>query len=171
MEPTKQSLNKKSLIVIVNNIKGSISKLNIILEKIMQSNTIDFLFLTGEVFSLQTKADDISSISFKGQIIIFDSSPIGEIIRSKYEYEPYKLKNSVFLNRSGIFTPENSALNICYLSGLECKELLDKNGKDFVYTNKYYKYRDLKNILDKFKRIKNTTKKKIDFVLLSSIPE
>ena len=171
MEPTKQSLNKKSLIVIINNIKGSISKLNIILEKIMQSNTIDFLFLTGEVFSLQTKIDDIFSIKFKGQTIIFDSSPIGEIIRSKFEYEPYILKNNVFLNRSGIYTPENSALNICYLSGFECKELLEKNGKDFIYTNKYYKYKDLKNILDKFNKIKNTAKKKIDFVLLNSLPE
>ena len=78
MEPNIEQ--KKYVILIINNVKGNISRLNLILQKILSQKEIDFLILTGEVFTLSTKKEEIFSISFKGQIIIFDSSPIGEII-------------------------------------------------------------------------------------------
>ena len=124
---------KKYVILIINNVKGNILRLNLILQKITSQKEIDFLILTGEVFTLSTTKEDIFSISYKGQIIIFDSSPIGEIIRSKYEYNNYILDNNsniIFLNRSGIYTPINTSLNIAFLNGIESKWN--------IYTNKYF---------------------------------
>ena len=88
---------EKYIIVIINNIKGNISRLNTLLDKILKQNKIDYLFLTGEVFNILTKEEDILSISFKGTIIIFDMSPLGEIIRSKYEYNNYIFNILIFI--------------------------------------------------------------------------
>ena len=146
MEPNIEL--KKYAILIINNAKGNIQRLNTILQKISSQKNFDILILTGEVFSLSTKKEDILSISFKGEIIIFDSSPIGEIIRAKYEYSNYNInKNIIFLNKSGIFSPENTSLNIAFLNGIESKELLEEkenNNKydNLPYTSNFYKYKD-----------------------------
>ena len=170
----EESKNKeKYVIVIINNIKGNISRLNSILEKITRQNNIDYLFLTGEVFTLLIKEEDILSISFKGTIIIFDSSPIGEIIRSKYEYNNYILKNNIFLGRSGILALNDSSINIAFFSGKEVKEFLDKYNpnSNLLYTNEFYKYKDINNILYNYKDIKNKKNNKIDFLLINSFPQ
>ena len=170
----EESKNKeKYVIVIINNIKGNISRLNSILEKITRQNNIDYLFLTGEVFTLLIKEEDILSISFKGTIIIFDSSPIGEIIRSKYEYNNYILKNNIFLGRSGILALNDSSINIAFFSGKEVKEFLDKYNpnSNLLYTNEFYKYKDINNILNNYKDIKNKKNNKIDFLLINSFPQ
>ena len=161
---------EKYIIVIINNIKGNISRLNTLLEKILKQNNIDYLFLTGEVFTILTKEEDILSISFKGPIIIFDSSPIGEIIRSKYEYKNYNLKNIIFLCRSGIFSPKDSSINVAFLSGIESKELLDKNNSNYSYTNKFYKYKDIENIINNYSNIISKENNKIDFFLINNFP-
>ena len=164
---------EKFIIVIINNIKGNILRLNAILDKISKQNPIDYLFLTGEVFSFLIKEDDILSISFKGTIIIFDTSPIGDIIRSKYEYKNYILKNNIFLGRSGVFSLNNSSINIAFLNGIESKELLDKNNanSNLSYTNKFYKYNDIENIINNYKAIINKENNKIDFFLINSFPQ
>ena len=71
MEPNIEL--KKYAILIINNAKGNIQRLNTILQKISSQKNFDILILTGEVFSLTTKKEDILSISFNGAIIIFDS--------------------------------------------------------------------------------------------------
>ena len=163
---------EKYIIVIINNIKGNISRLNTLLEKILKQNNIDYLFLTGEVFTILTKEEDILSISFKGTIIIFDSSPIGEIIRSKYEYKNYNLKNNIiFLCKSGIFSPKDSSINVAFLSGIESKELLDKNNSNYSYTNKFYKYKDIENIINNYSNIISEENNKIDFFLINNFPQ
>ena len=169
----KDIKKEKYIIVIINNIKGNISRLNTILDGISKQNNIDYLILTGEVFTLLTKEEDILSISFKGTIIIFDTSPLGEIIRSKYEYNNYILKNNIFLCRSGIYSPEESSLNIAFLAGNEIKEFLDKKNinSNLSYTNKYYKYKDIENIINKYQNIKDSKKNKIDFLLINSFPQ
>ena len=171
MEDTE--INKKYIIVIINNIKGNISRLNMILNKISKKNNIDYLILTGEVFTLLTKEEEILSISFNGIIIIFDSSPLGEIIRSKYEYSNYILKNNIFLCRSGIFSPKDSNINIAFISGKETKELLDKKNKNsnLLYTNEFFKYKDIENIINNYYDIKNKKNNKIDFFLLNNFPQ
>ena len=137
MEPNIEL--KKYIIIIINNAKGNIQRLNTILQKISSQKNFDILILTGEVFSLSTKKEDILSISFKGEIIIFDSSPIGEIIRAKYEYNNYNInKNIIFLNKSGIFSPENTSLNIAFLNGIESKELLEGKENNNKYNNSPY---------------------------------
>ena len=120
-------LDEKSKIIIINNIKGNISRLNIILEKLKQNIEIDYLILTGEVFNLDTNIESIYNINYTGTTIIFDSSNLSEIIKAKFEYNNYTLKNFIFLGRSGIFSPEDSSLTIAFLSGIEAKELLDKS--------------------------------------------
>ena len=167
---------KKYVILIINNIKGNIQQLNIILQKILNQKKIDFLILTGEVFTLSTKKEDILTINFKGQIIIFDSSPIGEIISSKYEYNNYTINNNIFfLNKSGIYTPENTSLNIAYLNGIEAKELLEDkiNNKynNISYTNKFYKYKDITNLIKQYEKILLTENKKIDFFITNNFPQ
>ena len=167
-------INDNYLILIINNIKGNITRLNLILEKIEKEMDINYLFLTGEVFTLKINEKDILSISFKGNIFIFDSSPLGEIIKSKYEYNIYTLKNIVFLGRSGIFSPKNSSLNIAYLSGNEVKEFLDKNtdNSNLSYTNIYYNYKDIENLIKNYIEIKNrNNNNKIDFFLINNFPE
>ena len=168
------TIDEKNLIVIINNIKGNIYRLNIILEKILKSMNIDYLILTGEVFTLQTKIDDIKLISFTGSIIIFDSSQLGEIIKTKYEYNNYLLeKNITFLGRSGIFSPEESSINIAFLSGIEGKEFLEKNSNllGLSYTNKYYKYKDIENLINKYIELNKTKNNKIDFFLINTFPQ
>ena len=168
---------KKYVILIINNIKGNIQQLNIILQKILNQKTIDFLILTGEVFTLSTKKEEILTINFKGQIIIFDSSPIGEIISSKFEYNNYTINNTniLFLNKSGIYTPENTSLNIAYLNGIEAKELLEDkiNNKynNISYTNKFYKYKDITNLIKQYEKILLTKNKKIDFFITNNFPQ
>ena len=173
MEPNDEP--KKYVILIINNVKGNILRLNTILQKILTQKNIDFLILTGEVFTLTTKKEDILSISFKGQIIIFDSSPIGEIIRAKYEYNNYLFNNNIiFINKSGIYTPEKTPLNIAYLNGIEAKEFLeDKNNnkyKDIPYTSKFYKYNDISNIIKEYETVSLNKKNKIDFFLINNFP-
>ena len=168
------TIDEKNLIVIINNIKGNINRLNIVLEKILKSANIDYLILTGEVFTLKTKEEDILSISFKGSIIIFDSSQLGEIIKSKYEYNNYMLNDNIlFLGRSGIFSPKESSINFAYLSGIEAKEFLEKNSSiiGLPYTNKYYKYKDIENLINKYIDLNNSKNKKIDFFLINSFPQ
>jgi hypothetical protein len=168
------TIDEKNLIVIINNIKGNIYRLNIILEKILQSMNIDYLILTGEVFTLQTKQEDINLIAFKGSIIIFDSSQLGEIIKAKYEYNNYSLQNNIaFLGRSGIFSPTDSSINIAFLSGIEAKEFLDKTSDKFnlSYTNKYYKYKDIENLINKYIDLNKTKNNKIDYFLINSFPQ
>ena len=172
MEENK--IKEKNIIVIINNIKGNITRLNVILDSISKKNQIDYLFLTGEVFTLSTKKEDILSIKFKGKnIIIFDSSPIGEIIKSKYEYNNYLLDNIIFLGRSGILTLNNSSINIAFLSGKETKELLDKSnlGFNLLYTSEFYKYKDIENIIKQYNDLKNKANNKIDFFLVNSFPQ
>ena len=175
MEPNIEQ--KKYVILIINNVKGNISRLNLILQKILSQKEIDFLILTGEVFTLSTKKEEIFSISFKGQIIIFDSSPIGEIIRSKYEYNNYILNNNsniIFLNRSGIYSPENTSLNFAFLSGIESKEFLEEknNSKfnDISYTSKFYRYKDISNIIKEYEKISLSKNNKIDFFIINNFP-
>ena len=174
MEPTIEP--KKYVILIINNVKGNLQRLNSILQKITSQKNIDYLILTGEVFTLTTKKEDIISISFKGQIIIFDSSPIGEIIRAKYEYNNYNLdKNIIFLNKSGIYTPEKTLLNIAFLNGIESKELLeDKNNNkysDISFSSKFYKYKDVIYLIKEYeKRILNKNNK-IDFFIINNFPK
>ena len=173
MEPNEEP--KKYVILIINNVKGNILRLNTILQKILTQKNIDFLILTGEVFTLTTKKEDILSISFKGQILIFDSSPIGEIIRAKYEYNNYLFNNNIiFLNKSGIYSPVKTSLNIAYLNGIEAKEFLeDKNNnkyKDIPYTSKFYKYNDISNILKEYETMSLNKKNKIDFFLINNFP-
>jgi len=174
MEPTIEP--KKYVILIINNVKGNLQRLNSILHKITSQKNIDYLILTGEVFTLTTKKEDIISISFKGQIIIFDSSPIGEIIRAKYEYNNYNLdKNIIFLNKSGIYTPEKTLLNIAFLNGIESKELLeDKNNNkysDISFSSKFYKYKDVIYLIKEYeKRILNKNNK-IDFFIINNFPK
>ena len=164
---------EKYVIIIINNIKGNITRLNSILDKIAKQNKIDYLLLTGEVFTLLIKEEDILSISFKGTIIIFDSSPLGEIIRSKYEYNNYILRNNIFLGRSGVLSLKDSSINIAFLSGKEVKEFLDKNNpsSNLLYTNEFYKYKDINNILNNYEDIKNKKNNKIDFLLINSFPQ
>ena len=166
-------LNEKYLIVIINNIKGNIYRLNLILEKISREMDINYLILTGQVFTLQSKESDILSISFKGTTIIFDSSPLGEIIKSKYKYDNYILKNFIFLGKSGIFSPEDISLNIAFLGGNEVKEFLEKNSdkSNLPYTNNYYSYKDIENLIDKYANLKSKTNNKIDFLLINNFPE
>ena len=168
---------KKYVILIINNVKGNILRLNLILQKITSQKEIDFLILTGEVFTLSTTKEDIFSISYKGQIIIFDSSPIGEIISSKYEYNNYILDNNsniIFLNRSGIYTPINTSLNIAFLNGIESKEFLEEKNinkySDIPYTSKFFKYKDISNILKEYEKISLLEKNKIDFLILNNFP-
>ena len=175
MEPNIKQ--KKYVILIINNVKGNISRLNLILQKILSQKEIDFLILKGEVFTLSTKKEEIFSISFKGQIIIFDSSPIGEIIRSKYEYNNYILNNNsniIILNRSGIYSPENTSLNFAFLSGIESKEFLEEknNSKfnDISYTSKFYRYKDISNIIKEYEKISLSGGKKIDFFIINNFP-
>ena len=175
MEPNIEQ--KKYVILIINNVKGNISRLNLILQKISSQKEIDFLILTGEVFTLSTKKEEIFSISFKGQIIIFDSSPIGEIIRSKYEYNNYVLNNNsniIFLNRSGIYSPENTSLNFAFLSGIESKEFLEEknNSKfnDISYTSNFYRYKDISNIIKEYEKISLSKNNKIDFFIINNFP-
>ena len=168
---------KKYIIIIINNVKGNIQRLNTIIQKISSQKNFDILILTGEVFSLSTKKEDILSISFKGEIIIFDSSPIGEIIRAKYEYSNYNInKNIIFLNKSKIFTPENTSLNIAFLNGIEIKELKEEkenNNKydNLTYTSNFYKYKDVGNLIKKFQKISSSKKNKIDFFLINNFPK
>ena len=168
---------KKYIIIIINNVKGNIQRLNTIIQKISSQKNFDILILTGEVFSLSTKKEDIFSISFKGEIIIFDSSPIGEIIRAKYEYNNYNInKNIIFLNKSGIFSPENTSLNIAFLNGIESKELLEgkeNNNKynNSPYTSNFYKYKDVVNLIKEFEKISLSKKNKIDFFLINNFPK
>ena len=175
MEPNIEL--KKYIIIIINNAKGNIQRLNTILQKISSQTNFDILILTGEVFSLSTKKEDILSISFKGEIIIFDSSPIGEIIRAKYEYNNYNInKNIIFLNKSGIFSPENTSLNIAFLNGIESKELLEgkeNNNKynNSPYTSNFYKYKDVVNLIKEFEKISLSKKNKIDFFLINNFPK
>ena len=166
-------LNEKYLIIIINNIKGNIFRLNLILEKISKEIEINYLILTGQVFTLQTKEEDIFSISFKGITIIFDSSPLGEIIKSKYKYNNYNIKNFIFLGKSGIFSPENTSINIAFLGGNEVKEFLEKNSdkSNLSYSNNYYNYKDIENLIDKFTSLKLKSNNKIDFFLINNFPE
>ena len=127
--------DERSLIVIINNIKGNFNRLNLILEKLNYKLHLDYLILTGEVFNSQTKEEDLFKINFIKTTIIFDSSSFGEKIRAKNEYNNYILKNFIFLSRSGIFTPRNSSINFAFLSGNEIKELLDKNYNQQSYPN------------------------------------
>ena len=110
---------------------------------------INFIILTGQVFTLQTKEKDIFSI-------IFDSSRLGEIIKSKYKYDNYTLKNFIFLGKSGIFSPKDTSLNIAFLSGNEVKEFLEKNSEksNLSYTNNYYNYKDIENLIEKYTNLK-----------------
>ena len=174
MEPNIEL--KKYAILIINNAKGNIQRLNTILQKISSQKNFDILILTGEVFSLTTKKEDILSISFNGAIIIFDSSPIGEIIRSKYEYNTYSIiKNITFLSKSGIFKPENTSLNIAFLNGIESKELLEEkeNNKynNLPYTSNFYKYKDIINLIKEYEKILLNKKNKIDFFLINNFPQ
>ena len=175
MEPNIEL--KKYIIIIINNAKGNIQRLNTILQKISSQKNFDILILTGEVFSLSTKKEDILSISFKGEIIIFDSSPIGEIIRAKYEYINYNInKNIIFLNKSGIFSPENTSLNIAFLNGIESKELLEEkenNNKynNLPYTSNFYKYKDIVNLIKEFEKKLSAKTNKIDFFLINNFPK
>ena len=57
MEPNIEL--KKYAILIINNAKGNIQRLNTILQKISSQKNFDILILTGEVFSLTTKKEDI----------------------------------------------------------------------------------------------------------------
>ena len=166
-------VDEKYLIVIINNIKGNIYRLNLILEKISREVDINYLILTGQVFTLQTKESDILSISFKGTTIIFDSSPLGEIIKSKYKYNNYILKNFIFLGKSGIFSPEGTSINIAFLGGNEVKEFLEKNSdkSNLPYTNIFFSYKDIENLFNKFTNLKLETNNKIDFLLINNFPE
>ena len=175
MEPKIEQ--EKYVILIINNVKGNISRLNLILQKISSQKEIDFLILTGEVFTLSSKKEDILSISFKGQIIIFDSSPIGEIIRSKYEYNNYILNNNsniIFLNRSGIYSPHKTSFNFAFLNGIESKEFLEEknNNKynDISYTSKFYRYKDISNIIKEYEKISLSKNNKIDFLIINNFP-
>ncbi len=163
------TLDKNYKILIINNIKGNISRLNLILEKLRKNIEITYLFLTGEVLNLKTKLEDIYNIEFSGPTIIFDSSNSNEIIREKNEYNYSSKKNFIFLGNSGIFSPKDSSLNIAFLNGIEAKELLDKYQEklNLPYKNKFYKYKDIDNILSKYLE-KN---KKIDFFLLNNFPQ
>ena len=163
------TLDKNYKILIINNIKGNISRLNLILEKLRKNIEITYLFLTGEVLNLKTKLEDIYNIEFFGPTIIFDSSNSNEIIREKNEYNYSSKKNFIFLGNSGIFSPKDSSLNIAFLNGIEAKELLDKYQEklNLPYKNKFYKYKDIDNILSKYLE-KN---KKIDFFLLNNFPQ
>ena len=163
------TLDKNYKILIINNIKGNISRLNLILEKLRKNIEITYLFLTGEVLNLKTKLEDIYNIEFSGPTIIFDSSNSNEIRREKNEYNYSSKKNFIFLGNSGIFSPKDSSLNIAFLNGIEAKELLDKYQEklNLPYKNKFYKYKDIDNILSKYLE-KN---KKIDFFLLNNFPQ
>ena len=166
-------IDDKHIIVIINNIKGNINRLNLILEKLKENLDIDYLFLTGEVFNLQTKEEDLLKIEFKETIIIFDLSPYGEKIKLKSDKNNL-LKNFIFLGKSGIFTPPDSCMNIAYLSGNEIKEFLEKNNNTFnqQYSNKYYKYQDIIYLINNFLLLKNNKKEnKIDFFLINSFPQ
>ena len=169
------TIEETYIIVIINNIKGNIQRLNIILEKLKANIDIDYLFLTGEVFNLQTTQEDIFKIQFGGIIIIFDSSSFGEIIKQKNEYNTYILKNIIFLGKSGIFSPEDTCMNIAYLSGNEIKEFLEKNSDKInqqQYSNKYYKYKDIENLINNFIELKiNKKDNKIDFFLINNFPQ
>ena len=167
-------IDDKSLIVIINNIKGNINRLNIILEKLNCNLDIDYLILTGEVFNSQTKEEDIYKINFIKPTIIFDSSNFGEKIRAKNEYNNYILKNFIFLGRSGIFTPKDSSINFAFLSGNEVKEFLDKNynQQTLSNTNKYFNYRDIDNLINKYTEIlPRIAKNKIDFFFINNFPQ
>ena len=63
------TLSDKYNIFIVNNIKGNIERLNLILGKIPSNMYINYLILTGEVFTLLTNIEEIQNISFKGKIL------------------------------------------------------------------------------------------------------
>ena len=167
-------IDDKSLIVIINNIKGNINRLNLILEKLKYNLDIDYLILTGEVFNSQTKEEDVYKIDFLKTTIIFDSSHFGETIRAKNEYNNYTLKNFIFLGRSGIFTTKDSSINFAFLSGNEIKEFLDKNynQKSLPNTNKYFKYNDIDNLINKYMEIiPKIGSNKIDFFLINNFPQ
>ena len=171
------TIEETYIIVIINNIKGNIQRLNIILEKLKANIDIDYLFLTGEVFNLQTTQEDLFKIQFGGTIIIFDSSSFGEIIKQKNEYNTYILKNIIFLGKSGIFSPADTSMNIAYLSGNEIKEYLEKNSdkinqQQYSNSNKYYKYKDIENLINNFIELKiNKKDNKIDFFLINNFPQ
>ena len=170
----EEKVEEKKIILIINNIKGNIYRLNLILEKIKNNLDIDYLILTGEVFNLTTKEEDIQSISFDRPTIIFDSSHLGEIIRAKNEYSNYTQKNFIFLGRSGIFSPKDSSINFAFLSGNEIKEFLEKNSdkSNLPYTNKYYKYKDIENLINNYLEvITKKQNKKIDFFLTNNFPQ
>ena len=167
-------IDDKYLIVIINNIKGNIQRLNLILEKLKNNLEIEYLILTGEVFNSQSKEEDIYKISFKGNIIIFDSSYFGEAIKAKNGYNTYISKNIIFLGRSGIFSLDNSSINIAFLNGLESKEFLEKNSDqlNLPYSNKFYKYKDIEKMINNYIEIKTKNNNiKIDFFLINNFPQ
>ena len=168
-------IDDKYLIVVINNIKGNIYRLNIILEKLKNNLEIEYLVLTGEVFSSQSKEEDILKISFEGTIIIFDSSNLSEEIRAKNGYNTYISKNNIiFLGKSGIICLNNSSINIAYLNGLEAKEFLDKNSDkiNLPSSNRFYKYKDIENIINNYIEQKSKNNNiKIDFFLINNFPQ
>ena len=167
-------IDDKYLIVIINNIKGNIQRLNLILEKLKNNLEIEYLILTGEVFNSQSKEEDIHKISFKGNIIIFDSSYFGEAIKAKNGYNTYISKNIIFLGKSGIFSLDNSSINIAFLNGLESKEFLEKNSDqlNLPYSNKFYKYKDIEKMINNYLEIKTKNNNiKIDFFLINNFPQ
>ena len=117
---------KKYIIIIINNAKGNIQRLNTILQKISSQKNFDILILTGEVFSLSTKKEDILSISFKGEIIIFDSSPI--LINSySTRHIVCNFSNTGLTVTTSYGENTNYALKIYYIYGIKYNGIVTVN--------------------------------------------
>ena len=165
-------INDKYNIVIINNIKGNISRLEIILEKILNYMKIDYLILTGEVLKSEDNIQELSNVKYKGTILIFDSSETCNIIKTKFEY--CKLKNIILLGKCGMISLDNTSINIAFLNGIESKEFLNKETEinDITISYKYFKYKNIENFLNVYESNKKNNKDyKIDFLLINNFPQ
>ncbi len=153
-------------ILFLSNIKGDFEKiieLNGKLEK--TGKKFDTIILIGECFSVENNFSKLNLLKeLKTQFIIFDSSKIASILKSKIKYDIYDYSNNIkILGRSGVFSI-NKDLNIAYINGKENNESFDL-GNNKIYTGEFFIYNDIKNLINEANKKEN-----IDIFLFSNFP-
>ena len=153
-------------ILFLSNVKGNFEKLTELNKKLEKTGKkFDIIILIGECFCFENSFSKLNLLKeFKTQFIIFDSSKISAIIKSKIKYDIYDYSfNIKILGRSGIYNI-NKDLNIAYINGNENDESFDLDNNK-IYTGEFFTYKDVKNLInDGNKNIH------IDILLLSNFP-
>lgn len=159
-------LKMSNNILFLSNIKGNFEKVVELFEKLEKTGKIfNLLVLIGQTFCFENNFSKLNLLKqIKTKILIFDSSKISSVLKSKIKYELYNFSdNIIILGRSGIFNI-NGNLKIAYINGKENEDSFNLN-VDKKYSSDYFIYNDINNLIKDEKKTE-----KIDLLLLSNFP-